>query len=243
MIPHYIHDISLLSLVLGGVCCLIVVADEFRHPQKMWIMNIVWPVTALFGTVLWLVFYFRYGRLAARDCAQRAKHDHRADPAKQKPFGAMVAEAASHCGAGCALGDLCAETLAVVFPVIPIWFGWQTVFSEKLFAIWVLDFIFAYAFGIVFQYFTIVPMKGLGFWGGVWAAVKADTLSLISWQIGMYGLMAAAQFGVFVPVFGVKLDATTAEFWFVMQIAMLCGFATAYPVNWALLRSGLKARM
>jgi hypothetical protein len=23
------------------------VIDEIRHPQKMWIMNIVWPVTAL----------------------------------------------------------------------------------------------------------------------------------------------------------------------------------------------------
>ena len=28
-----------------------------------------------------------------------------------------------------------------------------------------------------------------------------------------------------------------------MQIAMLCGFATAYPVNWWLLRIGLKEKM
>lgn len=243
MIPRYLHDISLLSLTFGGVCALIITVDQFRHPQKMWIMNVVWPVTALFGTVFWLFLYLKYGRLATKDGAEKARHDHKANPAKNKPFGAMVAEAASHCGAGCSLGDLCAETLAVVFPVIPRWFGWHSIFSEKIFAVWVLDFLFAYAFGIIFQYFTIVPMRGLGFGGGIWAAIKADTLSLISWQVGMYGLMATAQFWVFLPAFGVKLDATKAEFWFVMQIAMLCGFMTAYPVNWALLRFGFKEQM
>jgi len=28
-----------------------------------------------------------------------------------------------------------------------------------------------------------------------------------------------------------------------MQIAMLCGFATCYPVNWWLIRTGIKERM
>ena len=28
-----------------------------------------------------------------------------------------------------------------------------------------------------------------------------------------------------------------------MQLAMLCGFATAYPVNWWLIRRGLKEKM
>jgi hypothetical protein len=33
-------------------------------------------------------------------------------------------------------------------------------------------------------------MRGLSPGKGLVAAVKADTLSLISWQVGMYGLMA-----------------------------------------------------
>jgi Domain of unknown function (DUF4396) len=28
-----------------------------------------------------------------------------------------------------------------------------------------------------------------------------------------------------------------------MQIAMTCGFATAYPVNWGLIRRGIKEKM
>ncbi|MDQ6930683.1 MAG: DUF4396 domain-containing protein [Candidatus Eremiobacteraeota bacterium] len=35
------------------------------------------------------------------------------------------------------------------------------------------DYALAYILGIVFQYFTIAPMRGLSFGPGVWAAIKA----------------------------------------------------------------------
>ncbi len=57
------------------------------------------------------------------------------------------------------------------------------------------------------------------------AALKADTLSLTSWQIGMYGWMAISVF----IIFNRKLEATDPIFWFMMQIGMLLGFITAYP--------------
>jgi len=42
---------------------------------------------------------------------------------------------------------------------------------------------------------------------------------------------------------GAELEVASQEFWFVIQIAMLFGFLTSYPVNWWLLRSGLKEKM
>ncbi len=36
---------------------------------------------------------------------------------------------------------------------------------------------------------------------------------------------------------------TIRVFWFMMQIAMLFGFITAYPVNWWLLRKKIKEVM
>ena len=75
-------------------------------------------------------------------------------------------------------------------------------------------------------------MRGLGVAEGVWQAIKADTLSLTAWQVGMYGFMTFAHFYVFAQVLGLSLDVNTVEFWFMMQIAMLCGFVTSYPVNW-----------
>ena len=77
-------------------------------------------------------------------------------------------------------------------------------------------------------------MRNVSFVEGIKAAVKADILSLTSWQIGMYGWMAIATF----LVFGHELSKTDFVFWFMMQIAMLAGFVTSYPVNWWLLRSG-----
>jgi len=112
-----------------------------------------------------------------------------------------------------------------------------------MFARWIVDYFFAYAFGIVFQYFTIAPMRGLSLWKGIIAAVRADTLSLSAWQCGMYGFMTIAHFVIFRIGFGTKLEPTSPEFWFMMQIAMICGFVTSYPVNWWLIRSGIKEKM
>lgn len=173
----------------------------------------------------------------------RAKEQKRPPPNKGKPFPVMVGEGASHCGSGCTLGDIIAEWLAFSFPAIAVWLGWHTVFSEKIFAVWILDYIFAYLFGIFFQYYTIAPMRNLGFAEGIWAAIKADTLSLTAWQIGMYGFMAVAFFWIFRDILGTELKVNTPEFWFMMQIAIICGFITSYPVNWWLLRTGLKEKM
>lgn len=36
------------------------------------------------------------------------------------------------------------------------------------------------------------------------------------------------------------LATDTAAFWFLMQVGMLLGFVTTYPVNWWLIRHGIK---
>ena len=108
---------------------------------------------------------------------------------------------------------------------------------------WILDYMLAYAFGVVFQYFTIAPMRGLSFGAGMMAAMKADTLSLTAWQLGMYGFMGIAYFAIFRGEFGAKLEVNSFEFWFMMQIAMIVGFLTSYPANWWLITRGFKEKM
>ena len=155
----------------------------------------------------------------------------------------MVAKGALHCGSGCTLGDIIAEWLAFFVPVIAIWLGYQTLFSEKMFAVWILDYIFAFVLRHRLPIFHHrADAKPLGR-EGLKAAVKADTLSLTAWQVGMYGFMAIAQFYLFRTLLGLRLEVDTFEFWFMMQIAMMAGFITAYPVNWWLIRRGLKEEM
>jgi hypothetical protein len=223
--------LSWLSIALGVLCAAWIVADLSRRPAHMGVMNLVWPLCGLFGSLPLLWFYRRYG------------HSHEGKDGNDVPFAVSVAKGTLHCGAGCTLGDLLAESLAHVLPGALILFGWHSLFEERIFATWVLDYVFAFAIGIGFQYFAIAPMRGLGPVKGLTAALKADTASLTSWQVGMYGLMAIAHFLVFKLVFDASVTPASPVFWFAMQIAMVAGFATAYPVNWWLIRAGIKEKM
>jgi hypothetical protein len=244
MSPTWLHLLSIVSLTIGAICAVWIAIDEVRDQQNMWIMNLVWPITALYATVLGLAFYFAYGRLATKHRTQAAEQAHEMPPSERlTPFPIMAAKGTLHCGSGCTLGDILAEWVAFTVPAVAVWFGYQTLFSEKMFAVWVLDYIFAFVFGIAFQYFTIAPMRNLSVGDGLVAALKADTLSLTAWQIGMYGFMAVAQFYFFRHLLGLRLEVNTPEFWFMMQIAMLTGFITSYPVNWWLIKAGIKERM
>lgn len=86
-------------------------------------------------------------------------------------------------------------------------------------------------------------MRGLGLDDGLKAAVKADTASIISWQVGMYDTMAIAQFAWLRPQFGHIAPVDSPELRFVMQIAMIAGFVTADSVNWWLVGAGVKEKM
>jgi hypothetical protein len=241
--PPLLHAISIIALALGVASAITITLDECRRPQAMWIMNLVWPLCALFGSLLWLFGYYRWGRakppMPAHHHGMAMMHHHGGDG----PFPISVAIDASHCGAGCALGDLIAEWLAFFAPAVAVWCGWHWLFAEKMFAIWVLDFILAYVLGIAFQYYAIKPMRDLTVGQALVAALKADTASITAWQIGMYGVMAIIQFGWFMPAYGGMAMVTTPEFWFAMQLSMLAGFVTSYPVNWLLIRAGIKAPM
>ena len=230
--PAWLHDVAIISLILAGVCAITIALDELRRPQKMKIMYLVWPLTALFGSVIWLAAYYRYGR-------GPAPGEELGDP----PFPAKVLKGASHCGAGCTLGDIIAEWTVFAVPVIATWFGYGTLFQEKMFAVWIPDFILAFGIGIVFQYFSIKPMRDLSPGEAVKQALKADFASITSWQVGMYGMMAVVQLAIYRPLFGAVAEVNTPEFWFGMQIAMLAGFCTAYPMNWFLIRTGVKEAM
>ncbi len=111
--------------------------------------------------------------------------------------------------------------------------------GSSLLTSYVVDFAAAYLLGIVFQYFAIVPMRQLSPGRGIWAAIKADTLSLVAFQVGMYAWMAVYQQLLFHP----RLEPNSPVYWFMMQIGMLAGYATAYPMNWLLIRKDIKEAM
>jgi hypothetical protein len=228
-----LHVLAILSVAVAGVCALVIIVDEIAgHPQHMWIMNVVWPVTALWSGPVGLLAIYPVGRTSTRQAAMAAKQQGQEPPNRRKPFWQSVGVGAMHCGAGCSLGDLIVEWAVLAVPI--------TLFGSGVFGTRLADYVVAFLLGIAFQYFTIAPMRHLSRKEGLVAALKADTLSLTAWQLGMYGWMALALFVFFSPE---ALPKTGPAFWLMMQIAMFAGFLTSYPANWWLLRQGIKETM
>ena len=169
---HPLLLIAWISLALAILSSLIITIDLFAgHRQHMVIMNLVWPITALWAGPLALLLYFRFGRLSTHRAMMKAKANHEPPAAKKKPFWAVSALAATHCGAGCTLGDILAEWAVFFFPPLLAAFGYGSLFAHKIFAAWILDFLLAFLLGILFQYFTIVPMRHLPPLQGLWHAL------------------------------------------------------------------------
>jgi hypothetical protein len=224
-----------ISLGLAFLCAIVITVDIVRHPQKMGVMNFVWPLTALYGSVFALWGYFRYGRQSASDVHKEMPEDQRTrmmTEAREHPRPSQILVAASHCGAGCTLADIVGEF--TVFALALKWWG------SDLWASFVIDYILAWTLGVIFQYFTIAPMRGLSLLPGAWAAIKTDTLSITAWQLGMYGWMLVTYFLIFPQP---HLHPDDPRYWLMMQFAMIAGFITSYPVNYLLVRIGLKEVM
>ena len=69
-----LRTIAIVSLFIGAASALIIAVDLVAgHKQRMWIMNWVWPITALYAGPLGLWGYFTTGRLSTYRVVQEAK--------------------------------------------------------------------------------------------------------------------------------------------------------------------------
>lgn len=224
MPPGWLTTLAWVSLAAALFTAAAILWDIYvrAHRQQMWIMEVVWPITALyFGPLTWFA-YRRWGR--PNSAAVSAKPQ----------YGLRVSSAigVSHCGAGCTLGDIAGAFL--VFAL-----GWKLL-GLALPAEYLVAFTLAFVLGIAFQYFSIAPARGLGRRDGIRAALKADTLSLIAFELGLFGWMAFMQLVLFTKP---HLHPDHAAYWLLMQVGMVLGFFTAYPVNVWLIRRGVKEAM
>jgi Domain of unknown function (DUF4396) len=249
------HDLAWVVLALGFASALVVLVDELRpgNRQQMAVMNVVHPVTALYWGPVWVWAYFTRGRKASRRwTGQEAERLLREcdDPAAKarelQERGAStrdedirpwhVGNAVSHCGAGCTLGDIAGEWLVVSLGIG--WFGtWS---GHRLPEELLLDFVLAWSLGVAFQYFTVAPMTGETGLKGIWTAMRIDTASILAFQVGLFGWMAIIMLVIW-PHHGIAIDS--ADFWFEMQVGMILGYATAWPVNRLLVSRGVKEKM
>ena len=221
-----LHVLSIGALLLAGVCCLVLALDVRLRPQKMAVMNVVWPVTTLYLGPLAVLVYFWFGREKRRSMSGGG-HQHMNT---SRPFWQSVCIGTTHCGAGCTLGDIVAEW--------GIFLGGIVFFGSPLLTSYAFDFVLAYILGIVFQYLAIAPMKNIHGLEALRASVKADTVSLVAFEIGLFAFMYWMH-----QHFQPNFKPDQPEYWFLMQVGMFLGFLTSYPANWWLIRKKWKEQM
>jgi hypothetical protein len=228
-------------------CCAGIISYDIalnHRRQPMGVMNFVFPITALYFGPAALAFYWRWARApAAAPIALSAAAASTApvpagggglQPGEQaRPRWVTMAIEVSHCGAGCSLGDVVSE-----FGIFALGL---TVAGLTLGAEYIGDYVFALAFGILFQYFAIAPMRGLGVKDGLVAAAKADFISLTAFEVGLFGWMAVMMYVLFPAPH--NLMPSSAAYWLLMQAGMMIGFATSWPANVWLVSRGIKIPM
>ena len=255
--------------VIGGIASAAVIATDLRTcRQPMRIMNAVWILTGLWAGFFGLWAYYAFGRVCSCTLEEKAGSAKKPETAGMampgmdtdrmpgmktggmsgmdmsgmrmegmampaRPRWQSVVLSTLHCGAGCTLADLVGEWFLYFVPV--------AIGGSVIAGSWVFDYVLALLFGIGFQYAAMRGMEPKASRGGIIRrAAKADILSLTAWQAGMYGWMAVA---IFVLNDGEAPSRTSFGFWFMMQVAMACGFLAALPVNVLLIRKGIKKGM
>jgi hypothetical protein len=231
MAPHWFDLVAWAALGLGFASALVIAANIFLlgNRQHVAIMNLVWPLTALYMGPLALWLYLARGRRMS----YMQMHAHRMLEREARDSWWQAALSDTHCGAGCALGDIGGE-----------WLVWATAWTigstAELGPEYILDLPLAWIFGILFQYFAIAPLRGqVGRLAPLGDAIKSDTLSVLSFEVGLFGWMALAHYVIWQPA----LPTDSSSWWFMMQIGMSLGFLTSWPVNRWLLRRGIKEPM
>jgi hypothetical protein len=110
MAPHWFELVAWVALALGFASAFVIAADIalLGNRQHMAIMNLVFPLTALYMGPAAVWAYFTRGR--------RMSHGHRHMPTalmtnapEPRDSWWQVSLSDSHCGAGCALGDVGGE--------------------------------------------------------------------------------------------------------------------------------------
>ncbi len=212
--PLWLVVLAWAALVLAGLSAALVGLDITRHRQAMTVMEITWPVTALYLGPLGLWAYQAFGREGVRP---------------HKSFRQRVFVSATHCGGGCTLGDILSENALAAHRV--------TIAQSPLITMFVCDFVAAYAIGILFQYWPIRASTKLTRGRALRAAIQADTLSLVAFEAGLFGWMALVH--PLIP----RPSPQSPVFWFAMQIGMAVGFLTTLPANAWLVRAGIKGAL
>ncbi len=214
-------------IIIASLCTALGIAWDIRHhPQHMKVMSVTWPVTGLYMPLFGWFVWQALGKRPPDHPSHSSRQGHQHTVSWRN-----ACVSATHCGAGCVIGDIIAAPVAALTKV--------TLAGSAFFGHTLMSFVAAFLLGIFFQY---LPMREMGEKSRIAAlikAVKADTISLIIFQAGMFICLWFLRRGDV----NSAPDTGSITFWGQMVVAMFVGYVISVPANYLLLKRGIKHAM
>jgi hypothetical protein len=208
-----LQGIVLLWFVLTGGAVVFVVWDSLTNTPTSWVQQLAWILVTIYTGPIGLFVYL----LACRSPG-RGLHD-----VFTRALWKQGVNSEMHCLAGDATGIVIA---AAIVPTFGLPNGIDLM----------IEYVSAFIVGLlVFQALMMVGMYGGDYLLAVRKTFFAETVSMNTVMVGMIPVMLLLTSRV--P--GGR-SPRRPEFWFVMGVAAIAGGITAYPINWWLVKNGLK---
>ncbi len=220
--PTWLTVVSWVFIGLGLLCAAVILYDVFGrgYRQSIGAMEAVWPITAIYFGPLALLAYYRWGRPQSKEWQE----EHGEPP--RKSLLAEAATGATPCGTASFLGHLLAVPLVVFLGL--------TIAGRGIWPMIILIAVLALPLLLAFEYFSsTVPGRSLSSGKGLGVALLIAAVTVLAFDVGMGGWMLPVHFVLMFP-------PTEIAFWFVMQLGLVLGLATTYPVVLWLVGRGTK---
>jgi hypothetical protein len=190
--------------------------DLIVRTPEMKVMKWGWVLVTLYtGPVALVVYWF--------SCREPAPgtHEKFIAPLWKQSVGSLI-----HCMAGDATGIIVA---AAITSLLGLPMGLDAV----------IEYVAGFTFGLlIFQALFMKDMLGGSYWQAAKSTWLAEWLSMNAVMAGMIPVMI-----ILMTRDMRAMEPTSLRFWGVMSLASLVGATLAYPVNWWLVKKGLKHGM
>lgn len=201
---------------LTAISAIYVAWDLFTRTPEMKVMKWGWILVTLYTGIIGLVVYW----FSCREPAPFT-HEKFIAPLWKQTVGSTI-----HCVAGDATGIIVA---AAITSILGLPMGVDGV----------IEYFAGFAFGLfIFQALFMKDMLGGSYWQAVKSSFLPEWLSMNAMMAGMIPVMI-----ILMTRDMRAMEPTSAKFWGIMSLAALGGGVLAYPVNWWLVKNGLKHGM
>ncbi len=210
-------DIALwIWFALTAVSVAFVAWDLFTRTPEMKVMKWGWILVTLYTGIIGLIVYW----FSCREPAPFT-HEKFIAPLWKQAVGSTI-----HFMAGDATGIIIAAAITSWLQM-PMWFDA------------IVEYVAGFAFGLfIFQALFMKDMLGGSYWDAVKSSFLPEWLSMNAVMAGMIPVMV-----ILMTRDMRAMEPTSLRFWGVMSLASLVGVVFAYPVNWWLVKKGLKHGM